>query len=200
MPTEFSTDNVLPFGGELYYFPNLFSPEECRYFFDVLQNSLAWKQEPVKLFGKAVMQPRLTAWYADKGVNYSYSGITPAQNNWTNDLQTIKARVEQGTGQVFNSVLLNLYRNGADSMGWHRDNEKELGHNPAIASVTFGGVRKFQVRTYNEKSNLLNLFPENGSCLLMKGEMQTHWEHALPKTTAPCAARINLTFRLIVKP
>lgn len=143
------------------------------------------------------MQPRLTAWYADAGKTYSYSGITMPGTEWTKTLLQIKTAVEKTSGVSFNSALLNLYRNGQDSMGWHRDNEKELGLNPVIASLSFGAERIFQLREYASKSNLKSLSLSHGSFLLMRGETQPYWEHRVPKTNKVHATRINITFRRV---
>ena len=146
------------------------------------------------------MQPRLTAWYGDAGIAYRYSGITMQPEPWTRMLNEIKTRLEKFSGFTFNSVLLNLYRDGQDSMGWHRDDEKELGKNPAIGSVSFGDCRKFMIRHVQDRSlkNAINI--TNGSLLLMAGEMQHYWQHSIPKTAKPAGVRINLTFRKIIAP
>ncbi len=144
-----------------------------------------------------IMQPRLTAWYGDPDKKYSYSGITMAPTNWTTPLMAIKSRVDDCAGVQFNSVLLNYYRDGKDSMGWHRDNEKELGLNPVIASVTFGASRNFQLRHYRDKKSLVQVSLQHGSLLLMKGATQHFWEHQLPKTTKVMSPRLNMTFRVI---
>jgi alkylated DNA repair dioxygenase AlkB len=191
-------DNLLPHHGEVFYYPEFFSTQESHELFTELLNNISWRQEPIKLFGKEIMQPRLTAWYADKGVNYSYSGITMQALDWTESLIKIKTRVEQKSKSKFNSALLNLYRNGNDSMGWHRDNEKELGVNPVIASVSFGVSRKFQMRTYKEKTDLISLELRDGSFLLMQGESQPYWEHSVPKTKKIRGTRINITFRQVM--
>lgn len=192
-------NNLLPHHGEAYIYPLFFSKEESDRFLVSLLKEVQWKQEPIRIFGKTVMQPRLTAWYADDGVNYSYSGITMHSQPWTAALKEIKERIGQFSGERFNSALLNLYRDGNDSMGWHRDNEKELGKEPVIGSVSFGAARKFQFRSYKDKSDLLSLDLDHGSFLLMRGEIQDYWEHRVPKTAGNVAARINITFREVVR-
>ncbi len=192
-------ENLIPHHGEAFYYPEFFCKEESGELFTGLLNNIPWKQEPIKIFGKEIMQPRLTAWYADKGVRYSYSGITMQPIVWTGVLSKIKSQVEQKSKYRFNSALLNLYRDGNDSMGWHRDNEKELGTNPVIASISFGETRKFQIRTYRKKENLISLELEHGSFLLMGGETQSYWEHRVPKTTKPIGQRINITFRNVLE-
>lgn len=143
------------------------------------------------------MQPRLTALYGDADKSYGYSGIVMQPNVWTRELKEIKLAVEKKSGHTFSVALLNLYRDGNDSMGWHRDNEKELGKDPVIASVNFGAKRRFQLREYITKSNLRNLDLTQGSLLVMQGESQHHWEHRVPKTSRFTEPRINITFRLL---
>jgi len=144
------------------------------------------------------MQPRLTAWYGDPGKAYSYSGITMQPHNWTKALLEIKQRIEAVAGASFNSALLNLYRDGKDSMGWHRDNEKELGINPVIGSVSFGAARTFVLRHYTDKKLKQSIELTHGSFLLMRGRTQHCWEHSLPKRITSTGERINITFRRIL--
>lgn len=188
-------ENILPFNGEVLFFPGAFSPKESEVYFKALVDEISWKHEAIKMFGKAVMQPRLTAWYGDK--SYSYSGITLQPIAWAGVLLPIKKRVEEIAGMPFNSALLNYYRYGSDSMGWHRDNEKELGINPVIASVSFGAARKFQLRYYTDKTVVRNIDLTDGSLLLMRSETQHFWEHQLPKITKAIGGRVNITFRVI---
>lgn len=143
------------------------------------------------------MQPRLTAWYGDAGKDYSYSGITMQPLAWTDTLMAIKQSADKVAGVSFNSALLNLYRDGKDSMGWHRDNEKELGTNPVIASVSFGAPRRFLLRHYTDKKLVREIVLTHGSLLLMRGETQHYWEHSIPKTAKPAGSRINITFRIV---
>lgn len=188
---------ILPKDGEVSFFPNLFTREESDVYFDVLMNEIPWKQEPIRIFGKTVMQPRLTAWYGDPGKHYSYSGITMNPTHWTDALLKIKQRIETVSPVIFNSALLNLYRDQSDSMGWHRDNEKELGVNPVIASVTFGAARRFLLRYYTDKDLKQSLELTHGSLLLMQGRTQHAWEHSIPKQSSIAGSRINITFRVI---
>ncbi len=191
--------NLLPHGGEMYYRGSIFNEKEARIYFDDLLVSVPWKLEPIKMFGKFIMQPRLTAMYGDEGMSYGYSGIRMPAITWTNTLQQIKNRVEQITQSTFNVALLNRYRDHNDSMGWHRDNERELGRLPVIASVSFGAVRAFQIRPYKSKTTPLSMHLDNGSLLLMKGDMQTYWEHQLPKSRQCSGTRINITFRKVLE-
>lgn len=190
--------NLLPQHGTVYYYEKFFNQEESNHFFDVLKNQIEWRQEPIKIFGRTVMQPRLTAWYGNEGKRYRYSGVEMQPQPWTNELLIIKHRIEEFTQYSFNSVLLNFYRNGNDSMGWHSDDEKELGKNPAISSVSFGAERVFHFKHRNEKHLRKKVLLSNGSLLVMSGSTQHFWHHALPKTTQPIGERINLTFRNIV--
>jgi alkylated DNA repair dioxygenase AlkB len=191
------TENQLPHHGEVYFYANFFSKEESDLFYSELKDEVPWKQEPIKIFGKEVMQPRLTAWYGDEGKSYTYSGITMSALSWSNTLLKIKDKVENFSGLKFNSALLNNYRNGNDSMGWHRDNEKELGVNPAIASVSLGTSRVFKLRNYLNKKELVSFELNHGSLLTMLGETNHYWEHAIPKTTKVNSGRINITFRFV---
>jgi alkylated DNA repair dioxygenase AlkB len=154
-------------------------------------------QQQIKIFGKEVCVPRLTAWYGDKGMSYSYSGITVNPLPWTPALLEIRDRVGARSGTPFNSVLLNQYRTGADSVAWHADDEPELGLNPIIASVSFGGTRKFQLKHKTRKEMRHSLDLTCGSLLLMRGKTQHHWLHQVPKTKRAVETRVNLTFRVI---
>lgn len=191
-------ENILPFDGKAILYPAYFSAVDSDHYLKLLQHEITWRQEPIKIFGKEIMQPRLTAWYGDTGKGYSYSGIRMVPLPWTTSLMEIKVTIEKSAGVNFTSALLNYYRNGKDSMGWHRDNEKELGTNPVIASVSFGASRKFQFRNYKEKTMIRSIDLTHGSLLLMKEQTQHYWEHRLPKIHKEAGARINLTFRVIL--
>jgi alkylated DNA repair dioxygenase AlkB len=189
--------NILPFNGEVYFYPKFFSKNESDLYFNQLVKEIKWKQEPIKIFGKEIMQPRLTALYGDADKSYRYSGFTMKPHAWTNTLLIIKKKIEKIADVNFTTALLNLYRDGKDSMGWHRDNEKELGINPVIGSVNFGATRLFQMRNYNNKKMIEKIDLTNGSFLLMRGETQHHWEHQVAKTKLKTEIRINITFRVI---
>lgn len=189
--------NLLPYGGELYYVPDVLSKEQSDVFFNQLFTEIRWKQEPIRIFGKEVMQPRLTAWYGDMEKPYAYSGITMAPNHWIHPLLEIKKVAERYADVESTSALLNLYRDGNDGLGWHRDNEKVLGPVPVIASVSLGTARTFQLRDYADKKNLISLELQPGSLVIMKGESQKAWEHRIPKSSKVHGARINITFRVI---
>ena len=191
------SDNLLPFDGEAFLYPDVFNSEENKHLLQVLHEQIAWRQEAIRIFGKTVLQPRLTAWYGDEGARYSYSGITMEPLPWISELRQLKDRAEQYACSSFNSALLNLYRNGQDSMGWHRDNEKELGPEPVIASLSVGAARTFRFRHYQNKKHIVSLNLQPGSLLIMSGATQLHWEHQLPKTAKIAGERINITFRTI---
>jgi alkylated DNA repair dioxygenase AlkB len=144
------------------------------------------------------MQPRLTAWYGDISKPYTYSGLTMQANHWIKSLLSIKSVADKYAGIVSSSALLNLYRDGHDGLGWHRDNEKVLGPEPVIASVSLGTVRSFQLRPYKKREPLISLDLEPGSLVIMRGETQRMWEHRIPKTSMTKGARINITFRSVV--
>lgn len=183
---------------EVTLHPAFFNVAESDNFFARLRQEIAWRQGRITLWGKTHDEPRLTAWYGDEGKSYSYSGLVLHPLPWTPLLLEIKARVDAAANTSFNSVLLNLYRKGRDSNGWHQDNEPELGVNPVIASVSFGAVRRFQMRhKFRQDLERLDLDLPHGSLLLMTGATQHCWQHQIPKTAKPVGERINLTFRVI---
>lgn len=158
-----------------------------------------WRQEQVRVYGKVHDQPRLVALYADKGKTYDYSGISLHPLPWTDLLREIKRRVEDCTDATFNAVFLNLYRDHNDSMGFHSDDEKELGKNPIIASVTFGATRTFVMKhKFDKEISPVKIPLEAGTVLLMKGSTQHNWKHGINKQTRPCGPRVNLTFRTLL--
>jgi alkylated DNA repair dioxygenase AlkB len=179
------------------YFPNIFCVEESKVLFEKLLSEIPWIQEDIVVYGKKYAQPRLTCLFGDNDRPYKYSNITMYPNQWTPLLLTIKNRVEQYCKYQFTTALINQYRDGKDSNGWHADNEKELGQNPIIASVSFGAERVFQLKHNTIKNQKLNLTLENGSLLLMEGTTQHFWKHQIPKTAKPVGVRINLTFRIV---
>lgn len=174
----------------ILYDPAFLEDAESAALLAALLSSVPWKQES----GRFGPQPRLTAWYADGGMTYSYSGVTHIGLDWTPVLAELKARVEAACDAKFNSALLNRYRTGADSMGWHADDEAELGREPVIASVSLGAVRRFRLR-HNRTRETVNFDLSSGSLLVMAGACQHFWQHAVPKTKAACGERLNLTFR-----
>jgi alkylated DNA repair dioxygenase AlkB len=159
---------------------------------------IPWKQTTQKLWDKEYLTPRLTAWHGDEGTDYSVSGKITNPNPWTDELLMLKEMVEPLAGIQFNSVLLNYYRNGNDSVAWHSDRESVLGKNPVIASISFGQVRSFDIRNKNDHKEHYSVKLEHGSLLLMKAGLQEHWEHRIAKSNKPLKARVNLTFRLVI--
>lgn len=188
----------LPFG-LMEYFPAVFSPGESYSFMETFINNVPWLQRTMPMYGKDVITPRLTAWYGDAGKSYTFSGTKFDPLPWTDELLQIKHEVEKTTKASFNTVLLNYYRNGNDSVAWHSDDEYELGNNPVIASVSLGQARRFDVRNKTDHAQKYAIELQNGSLLLMKGDMQHYWEHRIAKSNKILAGRINLTFRVINK-
>ncbi|MEG4282072.1 alpha-ketoglutarate-dependent dioxygenase AlkB [Microcoleus sp. A006_D1] len=183
--------------GEVILYPFLFSSTESDQLFLDLNDSVKWKQDIIHLFGKTMPLPRLTAWYGDEGKSYTYSGIEQHPEPWNSTLKSIKSKVEEISEVTFNSVLINLYRDGKDSVSWHSDDEPELGKNPIIASVSFGATRRFSLKHKISKKDKVDIDLPNGSLLLMKGETQHYWQHQIPKNYKLLDRRINLTFRVI---
>jgi alkylated DNA repair dioxygenase AlkB len=184
---------------QVAFFPEFFQPNESDHIFQRLLNQTNWRQEKIRVYGKHLDLPRLTAWYGDPGKAYSYSGISMVPDSWTENLLSIKQRVDAAAGVGFNSVLLSLYRTGEDSLSWHQDDEPELGEDPVIASVSFGGTRSFQFKHKARKElSKVSIDLTHGSLLIMKGPTQRFWVHQVPKTAKPVPPRINLTFRVIL--
>lgn len=182
---------------EVLYYPSFFYPQTADDWFTQLQQQTPWQQDSITIFGQKHAQPRLTALFGNQDKSYSYSGIMMQPHNWTPLLAQIREAVESICGTGFTSVLLNYYRDGRDSNGWHADNEKELGHNPVIASVSLGAERFFHLRSNADKTLTKKLLLQHGSLLVMRGETQHFWKHQIPKTAKPVGPRINLTFRVI---
>lgn len=184
---------------ELLFDPTFLPAAEAGALLAQLTADVAWEQRAIRIFGQEIPQPRLTAWYGDAEARYTYSDLAWEPRPWLPALHALRQHLEAATGHRFNSVLLNLYRNGRDSMGWHADDEPELGPAPAIASLSLGATRRFRLRP--GRAGLAHapfgLDLPGGSLLLMRGPTQRHWQHALPKTSRPVAPRLNLTFRLV---
>ena len=191
------TINLLPADGIVHYYGKVFNQDESNVFYDSLMRTIVWKNDEAVIFGKHIVTKRKVAWYGDKPYEYEYSNITKRALLWTNDLLTLKNKIEHISNETFNSCLLNLYHNGSEGMAWHSDDEKDLKRNGAIASVTFGAERKFAFKHKLTKETV-TLTLEHGSLLIMKGTTQTHWLHRLPPTTRVSTPRINLTFRTIL--
>lgn len=198
----FNTDpkgRIIPMeDGELTFYDQFLNVEEAQNYFALLRKSLAWRQDSIKMYGKELLIPRLQAWYGDREVKYKYSGILLEPLAWTSALLELKESIEAVSNTKFNSVLVNLYRDGKDSMGWHSDDEPELGKNPVIASLSLGAVRRFSFR-HRQRKDLVKIRMDllDGSLLIMCGNTQHNWQHSLPKTTKKVGERINLTFRQI---
>jgi alkylated DNA repair dioxygenase AlkB len=185
--------------GLMEYFPGIFSKQESLALMHGFIKNVPWQQRTVAMYGKLIVTPRLTAWYGDAGTGYTFSGTKFDPLPWTKELQQMRETVQAVTGATFNSVLLNYYRDGNDSVAWHSDDEYELGTKPVIASVSLGQERRFDVRNKTDHQQKYSVDLENGSLLLMKGDMQHNWEHRIAKSTRPMKERINLTFRVIHK-
>jgi len=181
----------------IMYYPQFMEATYASEVFQKLNKETTWQQDDIKIFGKTYKQPRLTALYGDEGKSYSYSNIIMYPKPMTPLLKEIKSKIELVTRTTFNTVLLNLYRDGNDSNGWHSDNEKELGKNPVIASVSLGAKRSFKLKHRGDNKLNYKIFLNHGSLLLMEGETQHHWLHELPKSKKITEPRINLTFRVI---
>ncbi len=185
-------------GGLLLYWPAWLDRPAADTAFEVLRDEIAWERRSIRLMGKEILQPRLVAWHGDEP--YTYSGLTLAPQPWTPLLATLRDRAAADAGARFNTVLLNLYRDGRDSMGMHQDDEEELGTDPVIASVSLGATRRFVLRHAKKKGIGIDLALAHGSLLVMAGRTQHVYRHGLPKTTAPVGPRINLTFRHVRAP
>ncbi|GGO64191.1 alpha-ketoglutarate-dependent dioxygenase AlkB family protein [Bowmanella pacifica] len=188
---------ILP-QAELDYREDFLSRQKADELLACFRQSLDWRQDFIKLYGKVVKIPRLQAWYGDPGSDYRYSGLTLSPLPWTESLAWLKQACEQACGHKFNAVLANWYRDGTDSMGWHADNEPELGQEPVIASVSLGTSRNLDFRhmASNEKYRIAL---HHGSLLIMRGTTQQHWQHAIAKSRQVSEERINLTFRYIMR-
>jgi len=178
--------------GWLLYDPAHLPPSEADALFALLRDTVPWEQSgrPGRPF------PRLTAWYAAPGLTYSYSGVTHHAVPWTPELLAVKQRAEAVAATAWNSLLLNLYRDGRDSIGFHADDEPELGTNPVIGSISLGAERRFVLK-HPASGEKLEFNLPNGSLLVMGGTSQHHWRHGVPKTAKPVGPRINLTFRYV---
>lgn len=181
---------------DLHYYPEFIPMAQRFYYFEQLMNEVPWQQDSLKMYGKLVAIPRLQAWFGDANMPYTYSGLTMQPLAWTPSLLAIKSLLENKLNQSFNSALVNLYRDGQDTVGWHSDDEPELGNSPTIASVSLGATRKFQLK-HKQLDKKLALELTAGSLLVMAGYMQTYWQHCLPRTKRVQSPRINITFRNI---
>ena len=182
----------------IYIKKRFIPPEKSEQLLEIFSDELQWEQPKVKIFGKEYPTPRLVAWYGKKGIRYKYSGHTHEAIEWTKELKEIQVSLENlGENIEFNSVLVNLYRNGNDKMGWHADNEKELGKHPIIASVNIGATRRMDFKHRKEKNEKHSIYLGDGDLLLMIGDTQENYLHQIPVEKKTMSSRINMTFRLI---
>lgn len=186
--------NLLPYDGEVYYYGKLLDDTEAYHYFNLFLNCIPWQNDEVMMNGKKLVTKRKIAWYAEDEQDYTYSKITKKAHLWTPELIVLRDKVQKLTGENFNSCLLNLYHDGSEGMGYHSDAEGDLQKDSAIASLTLGASRKF-VFKHKTTKNKIEIYLHSGSLLLMKGETQRNWQHALPPTVKVNSPRINLTFR-----
>lgn len=185
-------------GASVSFDPHWLSPAQADGLFEVLHAGIDWEVHQIRMFGRLVDSPRLSSWIGDPGAGYVYSGVRFEPRPWLPVLAALRGRVSAVAGEQFNSVLANLYRNGRDAMGWHSDDERELGSRPVIASVSLGAARRFALKHRRLPERKLALELPHGSLLLMSGETQSNYRHCLPRTARPIGPRINLTFRRIL--
>ena len=183
---------------EVAHYPGFLRDGERQSIFTQLRDMTPWEQHVVRLFGQSHPAPRLSAWHGDPGATYTYSGLQLSPQPWTPQLDQLRQRISALTSKPFNSALLNYYRDGSDGMGWHSDDEPELGRDPCIASLSLGSERRFLLR-HKTQSNLptYEYLLGDGDLLIMDGETQHHWKHQIPKTRRPVGPRINITFRYV---
>jgi len=193
-PIRHEIDNA-----ELLEFPTLIASQQASQIFSMLLAEIPWRQEHLRIAGKLRAIPRLQCWMGDRTSEYGYSGVRLRPCPWHPAVESVHQLVTEASNTAFNSVLINLYRNGQDSVAWHADDEAELGDSPLIASVSLGAERSFELKQKHQKpAAKYRMMLRHGSLLLMGGSMQQHWLHQLPKTKGIEDARINLTFRNII--
>ena len=189
-----ASNNILVKDGAVYYYGKILSSEEANQYFGLLMQNIQWENDDLVFFGKHVTTKRKVAWYGDSEYVYTYSNSTKRALAWTKELCELRQIVEKYAETKFNSCLLNLYHNGNEGMGWHSDDEKPLGKNNTIASLSFGAERKFSFK-HKRTKQIVSLVLEHGSLLVMKGATQSNWLHSLPRSKNITQPRINLTFR-----
>jgi len=189
--------NLLPYDGIVQYYGKVLKQAEAGFYLDKLLNNIGWKNDEAIIFGRHIITKRKVAWYGDAGFSYTYSNTTKQALPWTKELLELKGIVEKLSGSSFNSCLLNLYHNGEEGMTWHSDDEKCLGKNTVIASLSLGAARKFALKHKQDKQTV-TIMLESGSLLVMKGVTQSNWLHSLPKTQKVTKPRVNLTFRKMI--
>lgn len=191
--------NILPYDGEALYYGHLLSDSEAKQYYGILLSEIPWQHDEAVIYGKRIITKRKVAWYGNERYEYTYSRTTKTALPWTLALLELKEMVEKTCNTKFNSCLLNLYQDGDEGMAWHSDDEKALGKNTVIGSLSLGAVRKFSFK-HKQTGEKKDIILDNGSLLAMQGTTQTHWLHRLPKSTKIKHPRINLTFRTIVSP
>lgn len=189
--------NLLPSDGIVNYYGAIMNHEQANMYLKYLLENIEWKNDEAIIYGKHIITKRKVAWYGDSNFSYTYSNTTKQALTWTKELLALKLFVEELTGDTFNSCLLNLYHNGEEGMAWHSDDEKSLGLNTCIASLSFGAERTFSLK-HKATGNIVSQILEHGSLLIMKGSTQSNWLHCLPKTKKVTQPRVNLTFRTII--
>jgi alkylated DNA repair dioxygenase AlkB len=194
---EDEVSNLLPNDGTVNYYGKILNSKEANQNFDLLMKNILWQNDEVIIFGKHIITKRKAAWYGDSDYLYTYSNSTKQALPWTEELSWLRQIVEELVGAKFNSCLLNLYHDGKEGMGWHSDDEKSLGKNNTIASLSLGAERKFLFK-HKQTKQIVSLVLENGSLLVMKEATQSNWLHSLPKSKNIIHSRINLTFRTIL--
>lgn len=195
--TTNGSDDALA-GAELWFAPDWLETGQADALLVELWDAIEWETHRIRLFGREVDSPRLSSWIGDEDAAYTYSGARFQPRPWPAALADIRRRLVRELDCRFNSVLANRYRDGRDYMGWHSDNESELGPQPVIASLSLGATRRFVLKHRREASRKLELPLAHGSLLVMRGDTQTNYRHSLPRTTRPVGERINLTFRRIL--
>lgn len=190
--------NHLPYEGTVQYYGKVIQEMVADDYFEKLMQNIAWENDQAIIFGRQITTKRKVAWYGDQAYEYTYSNVNRYALPWTLELLELRQRVEQLTGERFNSCLLNLYHTGEEGMAWHSDDETDLKKNGAIASLSFGAERKFAFK-HKQSKEKVELYLQHGSLLVMKDTTQSHWLHRLPPTKKVSTARINLTFRTIVE-
>lgn len=189
--------NLLTYGGTVNYYGKLFPTSVADEYFDLLMNTIDWKNDEAFIMGKHIITKRKVAWYGDSAFTYTYSKSSKTALPWTTELLELKTIAEQKTGTTYNSCLLNLYHNGDEGMAYHSDDERALAENAAIASLSFGAARKFLFK-HKQSKETKSVFLEHGSLLVMRDDTQKNWLHRLPPTKKALSPRVNLTFRTMV--
>ncbi|MEZ0007743.1 alkylated DNA repair dioxygenase AlkB [Flavobacterium sp. 28YEA47A] len=191
------TANLLPYDGTVIYYGKVMNYAQAQLYLERLLNDIEWKNDEAIIFGKLIVTKRKVAWYGDSDYLYTYSNTTKQALPWTKELLELKKLAEEISGTSFNSCLLNLYHDGNEGMAYHSDDEKSLGKNTTIASLSFGAERKFSFK-HKQTKDTVSVQLEHGSLLVMKDETQSHWLHRLPPSKKIIRPRVNLTFRTIV--